>query len=177
MRASPTRSGATRATAPLAERFAYNRVLPALDWALLPMIPTNAKIHARDQPVTMTSSAAARTGLLQVELLEQPRRGLARLSAGEALQPPEQPEVLARGEVLVDRGVLPGDPEQLPHLVRPAADVDAEDPCLPPSMGSRVASICSIVVLPAPLGPRTPKISPRRTRRSTPSTARGRRTA
>ena len=42
----------------------------------------------------------------------------------------------------------------------------------PPSIGSRVASIWSIVVLPAPLGPRTPKTSPRRTSRSMPSTAR-----
>ena len=42
----------------------------------------------------------------------------------------------------------------------------------PPSIGSRVASICSMVVLPAPLGPRTPKISPWRTSRSMPSTAR-----
>ena len=42
----------------------------------------------------------------------------------------------------------------------------------PPSIGSRVASIRSIVVLPAPLGPSTPKTSPRRTSRSTSSTAR-----
>src|SRR6478672_6919402 len=39
-------------------------------------------------------------------------------------------------------------------------------------MGSSVASIFSIVVLPAPLGPSTPKTSPRRTSRSTWSTAR-----
>ncbi len=42
----------------------------------------------------------------------------------------------------------------------------------PSSIGSRVASILSMVVLPAPLGPRTPKTSPRWTVRSTPSTAR-----
>ena len=42
----------------------------------------------------------------------------------------------------------------------------------PASIGSRVASILSMVVLPAPLGPSTPKISPRRTVRSTASTAR-----
>ncbi len=42
----------------------------------------------------------------------------------------------------------------------------------PASIGSSVASILSIVVLPAPLGPRTPNTSPRRTTRSTPSTAR-----
>ena len=42
----------------------------------------------------------------------------------------------------------------------------------PSSIGSRVASIRSIVVLPAPLGPSTPNTSPRRTSRSMPSTAR-----
>ena len=42
----------------------------------------------------------------------------------------------------------------------------------PSSIGSSVASILSMVVLPAPLGPRTPNTSPRRTTRSTPSTAR-----
>src|SRR3954447_25285706 len=42
----------------------------------------------------------------------------------------------------------------------------------PSSIGSSVASIFSVVVLPAPLGPRTPKTSPRRTERSMPSTAR-----
>ena len=32
---------------------------------------------------------------------------------------------------------------------------------MPPSIGSSVASIRSVVVLPAPFGPSTPKISPR----------------
>ena len=44
----------------------------------------------------------------------------------------------------------------------------------PASIGSIVASIFSVVVFPAPFGPRTPKISPWRTSRSTPSTARSR---
>ena len=42
----------------------------------------------------------------------------------------------------------------------------------PASIGSSVASMCSSVVFPAPFGPRTPKISPWRTSRSMPSTAR-----
>ena len=42
----------------------------------------------------------------------------------------------------------------------------------PASIGSSVASMRSIVVFPAPFGPRTPKISPWRTSRSMPSTAR-----
>ena len=41
----------------------------------------------------------------------------------------------------------------------------------PPSGVSRVASIRSVVVLPAPFGPRKPKISPSATARSTPRTA------
>ncbi len=42
---------------------------------------------------------------------------------------------------------------------------------LPPSMGSSVVSIRSVVVLPAPFGPRNPTISPRATCRLTPRTA------
>src|SRR5579864_5242635 len=42
---------------------------------------------------------------------------------------------------------------------------------VPPLGGMIVASMRSVVVLPAPLGPRKPKISPACTRRSTPSTA------
>src|SRR6266851_2149424 len=42
---------------------------------------------------------------------------------------------------------------------------------VPPLGGISVASIRSVVVLPAPFGPRKPKISPRRTLRSTPTTA------
>src|SRR5262245_58401027 len=41
----------------------------------------------------------------------------------------------------------------------------------PPSIGSSVASMDRVVVLPAPFGPSTPKTSPRRTSRSIPSTA------
>src|SRR5450759_293047 len=42
---------------------------------------------------------------------------------------------------------------------------------LPPLGGSSVASMRSVVVLPAPFGPRNPKISPECTVRSTPATA------
>ena len=100
-------------------------------------------------------------------------RGRAGLGAAEALEPAEEHQVLGGGEVLVDRGVLPGDAEELAHDVglrgvRRGRRCSAS----PPSIGSRVASILSMVVLPAPLGPRTPKTSPRCTSRSTPSTAR-----
>src|SRR5256886_15394709 len=42
---------------------------------------------------------------------------------------------------------------------------------VPPLGGSNVASMRRVVVLPAPFGPRKPKISPRLTSRSTPATA------
>src|SRR4029077_2865533 len=42
---------------------------------------------------------------------------------------------------------------------------------VPPLGGSSVASMRRVVVLPAPLGPRKPKISPAWTRKSTPATA------
>src|SRR5205823_1252477 len=41
----------------------------------------------------------------------------------------------------------------------------------PPEGGSSVASMRRVVVFPAPLGPRKPKISPAAIRRSTPATA------
>jgi hypothetical protein len=42
---------------------------------------------------------------------------------------------------------------------------------LPPPMGSNVVSMRSVVVFPAPFGPRKPKISPRCTSMLTPRTA------
>ena len=50
-----------------------------------------------------------------------------RVRPRQAEQPAEQPEVLGGGQVLVDRGVLPGDADQLPHLVRLPQHVDPED--------------------------------------------------
>ncbi len=44
---------------------------------------------------------------------------------------------------------------------------------LPEVGGSSVVSMCTVVDLPAPLGPRKPYTSPGSTRRSMPSTARG----
>ena len=78
------------------------------------MPPENCEIGrsaASSSPKLPSSSAAVGLG---------PARG-------QALEPAEEPEVLAGGEVLVDRGVLPGDADQLAHLVGAARDVDAED--------------------------------------------------
>ena len=66
-------------------------------------------------------------GVLQRELGEQDRGALPGLGLGQPEQPAEQHQVLGGGQVLVDRGVLPGDTEQLTHLVRVGPDVDAED--------------------------------------------------
>ena len=66
-------------------------------------------------------------GVLEAEPAEQLLGGRARPLLVDAEQPAEQVEVLAGGEVLVDRGVLPGDADQLAHHVRVLLDVDAED--------------------------------------------------
>ena len=66
-------------------------------------------------------------GLLEPELLEQPLRGRAGVRRAQALQAPEEPQVLGRREVLVDRRVLAGDADQLADAVRLAGHVDAED--------------------------------------------------
>ena len=49
------------------------------------------------------------------------------LAEDEALQATEEPEVLRAGEVLVDRGVLPGDADELADHVGVPTYVDAED--------------------------------------------------
>jgi hypothetical protein len=71
-------------------------------------------------------------------------------------QPAEEDQVLTAGQVLVDRGELSGHAHTAAHLVGFGHDVVAEHPAVPASGRSRVASIRIAVVLPAPLGPRTP---------------------
>ncbi len=114
-----------------------------------------------------------RRGLLEPELLEQVARRRASLGGAQPLQAAEQPQVLGRGEVLVDRRVLAGDADQLADAVRLAGDVHAEDRRRAGvdrqqrgehAEHRRLARRRS--------GPRTPKISPWRTSRSMPSTAR-----
>jgi hypothetical protein len=63
----------------------------------------------------------------EVELLEQLGASGAGLGATEPLQTCEEPEVLGRREVLVDRGVLPGDAQEPAYGVRLGADVAAEE--------------------------------------------------
>ena len=78
------------------------------------MPPENCEIclsPASSRPNRPSRSSAVDAGLLLVD----------------AEQPAEQVEVLAGGEVLVDRGVLAGHADQLAHHVRVLLDVDAED--------------------------------------------------
>ena len=78
------------------------------------MPPENCEIclsPASSRPNRPSSSSAVERDLLLVD----------------AEQPAEQVEVLAGGEVLVDRGVLPGHADQLAHHVRVLLHVDAED--------------------------------------------------
>ena len=75
-------------------------------------------------------SAGVRLGdavgrLLEVEALEQLAGARPRLLAGEAVQTPEHPQVLAPGQVLVDRRVLPGEADHPAHALRVAQHVDA----------------------------------------------------
>ena len=72
------------------------------------------------------SAHAARVGLDgavgrvdQVELLEQLVGARARLRSRQLVEPAEEPEVLAPGEVLVHRGVLAGQADDAPQLLRP----------------------------------------------------------
>jgi hypothetical protein len=67
-------------------------------------------------------------GLVETELRQQPVGGRTRVGRAQTLQPAEQPEVLAAGQVLVDRGELPGHPDQLADAVRLAGDVHPEYP-------------------------------------------------
>ena len=66
-------------------------------------------------------------GIDQLELLEQLVGALLRLGRGQLVQPAEQPEVLAAGQVLVDRGVLARQADDPPDRVRLADDVEAGD--------------------------------------------------
>ena len=66
-------------------------------------------------------------GLGEVELLEQRRGGRARRPAVDVLETGEEQEVLGRGQVLVDGGVLPGHAEQLADDVGLPAYVVTED--------------------------------------------------
>ena len=89
-----------------------------------------------------------------------------------AVQRRERLQLLARGQLLEERRRLQlhADPRQQRDLARPRRL--AEQPHRRRESGSRRPSmISSVVVLPAPFGPRMPKNSPSATENDTPSTA------
>ena len=54
----------------------------------------------------------------QVEVGQQLPGPQLCLTAGDAQQPADEHQVFGAGEVFVDRGILPGQPDELAHLVR-----------------------------------------------------------
>ena len=66
-------------------------------------------------------------GLREAELLEQLRRSWGELSLRLVGEPPHELEVLASGEVFVDRGVLTGEADRLANPFGVAGHVDPED--------------------------------------------------
>ena len=67
-----------------------------------------------------------------------------------------QPDQLAAGHQRVERRLLQRDADRSRTLPRLADDVEAGDDGAAPVGGSSVVSIRTVVVLPAPLGPRKP---------------------
>ena len=116
-----------------------------------------------------TTRSAASVSAKLLEQLVGPGGDLGRRQVRELA---DQREVLAAGEVLVDRGVLAGEAD--------AARAPAAGPCarrrrapraVPPSGLSSVVRIRTAVVLPAPLGPSRPSTLPSGTSNETPFTA------
>lgn len=103
-----------------------------------------------------------------VEDLGQP---LGHRRAGDAIQLGVEAQVLLGRQVVVEGGVLE-DPADAPADLGPA--VTTSKPAtraVPPAGRTRVHSIEMVVDLPAPLGPRKPKVSPGATSKLMPRTA------
>ena len=94
--------------------------------------------------------------LQQANALQHLAGTLARLAAGQPVEPPDHLDVLAAGEDLVDGRGLAGQPDPGAHPGWVGADVDPGDAGGAPSGWSKVASTRMRVVLPAPLGPSRP---------------------
>ena len=109
--------------------------------------------------------------VLELDQRQQLPRALLGLGRAEAEQAPVQDEQLAAGLARVEAGLLERDADPAAGAVGIAGDVDARDLGVTAVIDSSVVSMRTVVDLPAPLGPRKPKISPVRIRRSTPRTA------
>jgi len=67
----------------------------------------------------------------EVETFEQFRGAGTGAAAGLAQQPADHDEVVDSGQPVVHRGVLPGEADELAHLMSLAPDVISAHPCLP----------------------------------------------
>ena len=74
-----------------------------------------------------------RAGLAEVEVGKQLERALSRSAPAEVVEAADQLQVLEARQVLVDRGVLPGEPDALADELRLAEDVASGD-----ARGSRI---------------------------------------
>ena len=108
----------------------------------------------------------------QLESLEEIVRRLPALLGAHAEQAPVAVEVLPRGELAVQGVLLGHDADELLGQGGVGHDVDPADEGLPARRDTRVVSTPTVVVLPAPFGPSSPKTSPVPTLRLSSSTAR-----
>ena len=87
-------------------------------------------------------------------------RASVHVALGMPVQLGVEAQVLLGGEVHVERGVLEDEPDVAAH-VEPLGTMSWPATTADPAVGSAsVQSILMVVDLPAPLGPRKPKISP-----------------
>ena len=111
-------------------------------------------------------------GVHQLELVEELVRPALGLGTTELVQPAEHPQVLAPGEVLVDRGELAGEADHHAQLVRLAHDVEPGHGGPTGVRPKQRREDADRRRLAAPLGPRRPRTVPSQTLRSNPSRAR-----
>ena len=110
-------------------------------------------------------------GVGQPEALEHLAAAATGLGLRQVVEAPDQLEVLEAGQVLVDRGALPREPDAEAQLLGVAHDVEAVDLGAAAVGASSVVRMRTAVVLPAPLGPSMPSTVPLCTSRSTPLSA------
>ena len=100
------------------------------------------------------------------------RRGACASAAGDAEVAGVDEEVLLDGEVRVEVVLLGADPDPGLHLARGSAVTSRpKTRTVPAVIGVKQVTIRTVVVFPAPFGPRNPTHSAGRTSKSTPSTA------
>ena len=93
------------------------------------------------------------------------------VDAAETSSGAHHDQVLATGQELIDRRVLGGDPDVAPHGAASGDDVVPGHAADPAFGIASVVRMRTAVVLPAPLGPSTPRIEPAGTSRSMPARA------